>query len=99
MCLPALLIEGLSPDEKTVLILKRTGQGFGTGTARVQILNALVKLKLARRMGYSDYGHPSWVLTPCGMRAGQMLADKRANPLLAAIIEDEYDEEIRNWSH
>jgi hypothetical protein len=97
MCLQALLIEGLSPDEKTLLINKRRGEGFGTGSARIAIINSLMRQGLVQRMGYDPvYGRPSWVLTPCGRRAANLLVELDENPLLRAEIRDGYDREVVN---
>jgi hypothetical protein len=94
MCLPSILVERLSSDEKTVLMLKKDGQGFGTGTAPINVIKALQGINMVQRMGYDPrWGRASWVLTHCGRRAGNLLLEIEANPLLRPFVEDTYDDE------
>lgn len=67
--------------------------GFGTGASpggRVVYINYLVRAKLARRDDYFRSGKPRWRLTPCGLRVGRYLRDRRdlADPTLVDAVYD-----------
>ena len=92
MCLPSILILGLSEDQKTVLANKADGVYFGTGSARPALINSLVSLNFATRAGYHpNYGSPRWELTYCGRQAGNLLNNLELHPLFAEMVRKEYD--------
>lgn len=90
MCLLALLIEGLSSGEKDILKERRSGVVFKVD--HPYKISNLINLNLARQFSHTRSRLPTWILTYCGQRAGQLLIDLENNPLLRIAIREEYDE-------
>jgi hypothetical protein len=81
MCQHPLLIENLLSDIKKVLIEKKDARGFGTGSARIALINSMMNQGLVVRQGWEQtYGKPSWRVSPCGRRAATLLINLEKYP-------------------
>jgi len=97
MCKNQLLIKALSGDEKKLLLDKLSGRYFGTKTARLAVIQSLVRLGLASREGeHPKYGSPRWALTYCGIQAGKLLVELQNYTLLHSDIEDRYEDKRKS---